>query len=58
MVDEVSRPNLLCVLRYHEHEREIVHAERCVEKAIGVHEEDDVFHRFFDKLRIALYNES
>ena len=41
-----------------EHEREIVHAERCVEKAIGVHEEDDVFHCFFDKLRIALYNES
>ena len=41
---------LLCVLRDHEHEREVVHAERGFEEAVGVDEEDDVLDGLFNEV--------
>ena len=49
-----KKTHLLCVLRDHEHEREVVHAECGIEESVCVHEEDNVLHGVFDELRITL----
>ena len=38
----------------HDHEREVIHPESCVEKLIGIDEEDDILDSFFDNTGVCL----
>ena len=44
---------LLCMLRHHENEREVVHSERGIEQSVCINEENDVLDSILDKLRVA-----
>ena len=50
MVEKWGRKGVysLRVLSDHKHKREVIHAERGVEEAVGVDEEDDVLDCLFD----------
>lgn len=45
---------LLCVLRDHKNEREVVHPERSVEQPVRIDQEDDVLHSVFDQVWFGL----
>jgi len=48
MKNGIRPAHLLCMLRDHDYERKVVHAQSRVEKLIGINEEDNILDGFFN----------